>query len=151
MKMRIAVGMFLGVLLVSPLMATLADSVRAAGEESAGAAVIPKELLGSWHSKSVHGDGLFLVLWGFQVDLFADGTFAAHVAFTDGEKKTFKGSFHMKPGNLISMSVVGVKLHEDVHYTLVTTDLVKFRVASADVRFELTRGKAKDKSGLHLF
>lgn len=150
MKMRIAVGVFLGVLVVSPLMATF-DAAPAIAEDSAAAPAIPKELLGSWHSKSVHGDGLFLVLWGFQVDLLADGTFLAHVAFTDGEKKTFKGDFRMKPGDLVNMSVVGVKTPEDVHYTFETSDVLKLRAASVDVRFELERGKAKDKSGLHLF
>lgn len=151
MKIRIAVGVFLGFLVISPLAATFAAAAPAAGAETAAGPPIPKELLGSWHSESIHGDGLFLVLWGFQVDLLADGTFVAHVAFTDGEKKTFKGRFHMKPDDLVTMSVVGVKTPEDVHYTFETSDVLKLRAASVDIRFELVRGKAKDKSGLHLF
>lgn len=113
-------------------------------------AELPAGLFGSWHSTSIDGDALFLVVKSFQVDLETDGRFRAHVAFTDGQKKEFPGTWKSFPGNEMELAIKGVG-KEKIHWTRTSPDTLKLSDPSFGVHFELRKGHAVKASGERWF
>ena len=145
-KMRqYARRVLLGALIVQ--FAASAPALAGEHEEASAKLPVPANLVGSWHSASIDGDALFLVVYGFQVDFFEGGEFHAHVAFTDGQKREIKGLYRIEPGNKMVFEVPKSKLREVVKFSFKGKDKLRIEDPSYGVRIFVNRGKAKKKSG----
>lgn len=60
--------------------------------ESPGRRHVPKEIVGRWHAKSIHGHELFLVIHGLQITVYEDGRFIATVIFAERTHESLKGT-----------------------------------------------------------
>ena len=135
------------VLVLVALIALGAPGASAKEDATPAEIPIPADILGSWHSTSIDGDALFLVVYSFQVDFLADGHFHAHVAFTDGQSRKVKGNYRVEAGNRLVFDLPKTKMSESVTYSFKTKDLVRVEDSSYGVRIDLNRGRAKKKSG----
>jgi len=83
----------------------LAPSVHAADPappaKQVSAKQVPTDLLGTWHTVSIDGDCLFLIIREVRLTLQANGRFIASVRFRDDSVKTMPGTFRLKPGHLL--------------------------------------------------
>lgn len=140
---KLGTGYWLGVAL---LLCALAGPAPAADDAES----LPADLLGSWHSTSIDGDALFLIVSSFQVDLEAGGTFRAHVAFTDGEKKAFPGTWEPVSANEVKLTIHGVG-KETVSWKRTGPDTLRLSDPSFGVHFDLRRGHARKPSGARWF
>lgn len=136
----------LRVLLSTLLLFPLLHTTPVHGAETHGDT---SNLVGAWHTVSIDGDALFFVVHGIEVDLRADGTFDAHIRFTDGETESKTGTYRVK-GDQIALRVPSLHAREHATYSIVDHKLV-FHDPSFDITLKLARGKAKDESGDDLF
>lgn len=84
------------------LLLALAPSAHGADPASpAPPAGVPAVLLGTWHTVSIDGDCLFLIIREVRLTLREDGRFVASVRFRDDSVKTLPGTFRVKPGHLL--------------------------------------------------
>jgi hypothetical protein len=96
--------------------------------------------VGTWHTVSIDGDCLFLIIREVRLTLQADGRFLASVQFRDDSLKSMTGSFQVKPDHLLlfhspsagqdgmlryQMQDQGRKLHVHDEKFSVTVDLTR--------------------------
>ena len=77
---------------------------------------VPPALLGSWHTVSLHGDCLFLILREIIVDMNKDHRFRATVVFRDHSKKSMNGTYEVE-GDTIVFHSANHKEHGKAHYS----------------------------------
>lgn len=109
----------------------------------------PSGLVGAWHTVSIDGDALFFIVHGVEVDFRENGTFDAHIRFTDGSTETKTGTFKAKGGD-IDLRIPSMKAKERGTYKI-DDHVLTFHDPSFGITIELDRGKAKDSSGHELF
>jgi len=64
---------------------------------------VPADLVGTWHTVSVDGDCLFLIIREVRVTLKSDGRFVGSVRFRDDSVKALAGSFRVGPHHLLAV------------------------------------------------
>jgi len=62
---------------------------------------VPPNLVGTWHTVSIDGDCLFLIIREVRLTLQTDGRFIASVRFRDDSVKSMTGSFQVKPDHML--------------------------------------------------
>ncbi len=133
--------------IVSAAFVLLLASVPARAADSPAAT--DPHLVGAWHSVSIDGDALFFIVHGVEVDFDADGSFTAHIRFTDGETETKTGRYVVH-GDHMELSIPSMKATESTTYKIEGKELV-FHDESFGITIKVARGKAKDDSGHDLF
>lgn len=107
------------------------------------------ELVGAWHTASIDGDALFFVVQGVEVDFRRNGTFVAHIRYTDGSTETKNGTFEIHAGDL-DLQVPSMQAKERGTFEI-KDHVLTFHDASFGVTIELDRGKAMNAAGDSLF
>jgi len=109
---------------------------------------IDPRLVGPWHTVSIDGDALFLVIHGVELDFEKNGTFTARIRFTDGQTETKRGTYALD-GDRIDFSIPSLG-KESGTYEIKGKDL-SFHDTSFGVTVKVAKGKAQDSSGHDLF
>lgn len=89
---------------------------RAKPVSSAGDGPVPPDLLGSWHTVSLHGDCLFLILREIMVNMSSDHRFSATVVFRENTRESMNGTFEVEGKTLVFHSEDN-KEHGKAHYS----------------------------------
>ncbi len=110
---------------------------------------VDPKLLGPWHTVSIDGDALFLIVHGAELDFDASGAFTTRIRFTDGSTEVKTGHYTLD-GTRIELSIPSMKTTESATYAIEGKDLV-FHDASFGVTIKVARGKATDPTGHDLF
>jgi len=96
--------------------------VPAAPESSASRAAekshVPPGLVGTWHTESIDGDCLFLIIREFRVTLHEDNRFLATVRLRDDSTESMSGTFQVLPDKTLAFQAKDKSQHTRIHYRL---------------------------------
>jgi hypothetical protein len=79
---------------------------------------VPAALVGTWHTESIDGDCLFLIIREFRVTLHADSRFVASVRLRDDSTESMSGTFQVLPDKTLAFHATDKKQHTRIQYRL---------------------------------